>query len=269
MEKIDAAREQYRLAGSRSAVLFFVLNDLVSIDPMYQFALDAYTTLFVQSIEKSADKKISVGSIEERIEDLNSFHALAVYRYACRALFERYKMLLSLHLCSKVMQSIGACDMKEYMFFLFGGQVVDRSSQAANPAPDWISQPCWDNIVELDANLDTFKGFQSSFEQTLRDWKKWYSCGEPEREALPGDWDGRLDQMQKLIVVRCIRPDRVPTAVSMYVAMKLDQKFVEAPPLDLGQIYEESTATTPLLFVLTPGMDPTQLIKSLATSLHT
>merc|ERR1719506_1233615 len=60
MEKIDAARENYRLAGSRSAVLFFVLNDLVSIDPMYQFALDAYTVLFIQSIEKSADKKISV-----------------------------------------------------------------------------------------------------------------------------------------------------------------------------------------------------------------
>merc|ERR1719454_91552 len=127
MEKIDAAREQYRLAGARSAVLFFVLNDLVAIDPMYQFALDAYTILFIQSIEKSADKKISVGSIEERIEDLNSFHALAVYRYACRALFERHKLLLSLHLCSKLMQSIGQIDMLEYKFFLFGGVVVERS----------------------------------------------------------------------------------------------------------------------------------------------
>lgn len=268
MVKIDAARENYRLAGSRSAVLFFVLNDLVSIDPMYQFALDAYTTLFCQSIEKSADKKISVGSIEERIEDLNAFHALAVYRYACRALFERHKLLLSLHLCSKVMQSIGVVDMKEYMFFLLGGQVVDRSSQSANPAPDWISQQCWDNVVELDKNLDSFKGFQSSFEQTLRDWNKWYKCGEPEKEALPGDWDGRLDQMQKLIVVRCIRPDRVPTAISIYVSAKLDPKFVEPPPLDLEQIYEESTCLTPLLFVLTPGTDPTGQLKQLAAAKH-
>jgi len=268
MVKIDAARENYRLAGSRSAVLFFVLNDLVTIDPMYQFALDSYTILFIQSIEKSADKKISVGSIEERTEDLNSFHALAVYRYACRALFERHKLLLSLHLCSKIMQSLGVIDMKEYMFFLLGGQVLDRSTQSANPAPDWINQVCWDNITELDSSLDTFKGFQSSFEQTLRDWKKWYSNGEPEKEALPGDWDGRLDQMQKLIIVRCIRPDRVPTAVSLYVATKLDPKFVEPPPLDLEQIYEESTSVTPLLFVLTPGMDPMAQLKSLANSRH-
>merc|ERR1719454_2783641 len=127
MEKIDAAREQYRLAGARSAVLFFVLNDLVSIDPMYQFALDAYTALYIQSIEKSADKKISVGSIEERIEDLNAFHALAVYRYACRALFERHKLLFSLHLCSRVLQSSGDLNPGEWRYFLYGGQVLDRS----------------------------------------------------------------------------------------------------------------------------------------------
>jgi len=265
MVKIDAARENYRLAGARSAVLFFVLNDLVSVDPMYQFSLDAYIALFIQSIEKSADKKISVGSIEERTEDLNAFHALAVYRYGCRALFECHKLMFSLHLCSKIMQSIGAIDMTEYKFFLFGGQVVDRSTQAANPSPDWISQVCWDNVVEADAKLDNFKGFQSSFEQTLRDWKKWYGAAEPEKEALPGDWDGRLDQMQKLIVVRCIRPDRVPTAVSGYISARLDPKFVEPPPLDLEQIYEESTCYTPLLFVLTPGTDPTAQLKALAT----
>ena len=32
-----------------------------------------------------------------------------------------------------------------------------------------------------DSQLDAFKGFQSSMEQTLRDWKKWYSCAEPEK----------------------------------------------------------------------------------------
>eukprot|EP00971_Amphidinium_carterae_P256147 5085737-Amphidinium_carterae.1 len=34
-----------------------------------------------------------------------------------------------------------------------------------------------------DAQLDAFKGFQSSLEQTLRDWKKWYSCAEPEKDC--------------------------------------------------------------------------------------
>eukprot|EP00929_Paragymnodinium_shiwhaense_P077086 TRINITY_DN3967_c0_g4_i1.p1 TRINITY_DN3967_c0_g4~~TRINITY_DN3967_c0_g4_i1.p1 ORF type:complete len:2593 (+),score=910.05 TRINITY_DN3967_c0_g4_i1:931-7779(+) len=264
MIKIDASRENYRPAGHRAAVLFFVLNDLVQIDPMYQFALDAYVTLFIQSIEKSAEKKISVGSIEERIDDLNSFHALAVYRYGCRALFERHKLLLSLHLCTKVLQSMKDLDAREFNFFLLGGNVLDRSQQPQNPAPDWITQNMWDNITELDAQLDAFKGFQSSLEQTLRDWKKWYASAEPEKEALPGEWDTRLSLLQKLIMVRCIRTDRTIPAVVSFIVQKMDVKFVEPPPLDLDSVYEESRCDQPMLFVLTPGMDPTGQIRALA-----
>ena len=46
----------------------------------------------------------------------------------------------------------------EFSFFLFGGQVFDRSGQAPNPSPDWINQTMWDNIVEADSKLESFKG---------------------------------------------------------------------------------------------------------------
>merc|ERR1719163_2447930 len=118
MIKIDAARENYRQCGVRSAVLFFVLNDFVSVDPMYQFSLDAYVKLFVQSIEKSAEKYQLVSCIEERIEVLNPWHTLAVYRYACRALFEKHKLILSLHITHKVLGSEGKINQEEYSYFL-------------------------------------------------------------------------------------------------------------------------------------------------------
>eukprot|EP00913_Durusdinium_trenchii_P009754 g9162.t1 len=165
MVKIDGQRENYRPAGLRSAVLYFVLNDLVAIDPMYQFALAAYEILYIQSIEKSAEKKISVGGVEERIEDLNAFHALAVYKYGCRAIFERHKLLLSLHLCAQVLKYSNDLNETEFSFFLFGGQVFDRSGQSPNPSPDWINQSMWDNIIEADSKLESFKGFQTSLEQ--------------------------------------------------------------------------------------------------------
>lgn len=42
MKKIDDTRETYRACGKQSAILYFVLNDLNKIDPMYQFSLDWY-----------------------------------------------------------------------------------------------------------------------------------------------------------------------------------------------------------------------------------
>merc|ERR1719424_1254479 len=99
--------------------------------------------------------------IEERIDDMNSYHALAVYRFACRAMFERHKMLLSLHLCARLLTDKGDLNPKEYRFFLFGGVVLDRSNQSNNPSPDWITQQIWDNVTELNRLWRRSRAFSS------------------------------------------------------------------------------------------------------------
>ena len=38
-EQINIAREEYRGAASRASLLYFILNDLNKIHPMYQFSL--------------------------------------------------------------------------------------------------------------------------------------------------------------------------------------------------------------------------------------
>lgn len=74
--EIDITREAYRPSANRSSILFFVLMDMSRIDPMYQFSLDAYIGLFVQSIEKSPKNVI----VAERISSLNKYHTYAVYK---------------------------------------------------------------------------------------------------------------------------------------------------------------------------------------------
>ena len=40
--EIDKARELYRPAAARASVLYFILNDMNKINPMYQFSLKAF-----------------------------------------------------------------------------------------------------------------------------------------------------------------------------------------------------------------------------------
>ena len=40
--KINEAREQYRPAAARSSLLYFILNDLNKINPIYQFSLKVH-----------------------------------------------------------------------------------------------------------------------------------------------------------------------------------------------------------------------------------
>ena len=79
-KRIEEAAAAYKPCSVRAAVLYFVLNDLAAIDPMYQFSLDAYTDLFLISIQKSARND----KLEERIKNLNEYHTYAVYKYTAR-----------------------------------------------------------------------------------------------------------------------------------------------------------------------------------------
>jgi dynein heavy chain, axonemal len=45
-------------------------------------------------------------------------------------------------------------------------------------------------------------------------------------------------------------------AISNYVVSYLGNEFIQPPPFELPTIYKDSSSTTPLIFVLSPGSDP-------------
>ncbi|KAI4493628.1 hypothetical protein M0804_001804 [Polistes exclamans] len=258
--EIDTAREGYRPCSKRASILFFVLTDMSLIDPMYQFSLDAYIALFMLSIDKSS-KSIK---LNERIESLNDYHTYAVYRNTCRGLFEQHKLLFSFNMCIKILDAEGKIVPGEYTFLLRGGIVLDRENQPDKPVP-WLPPETWDNITELD-KLPGFHGLISSFEQYPRDWHNWYISTEPENIPLISDLEEGCTAFQKMMIVRSCRPDRMSSAIVNFIVRNVDQKFVEPPVLDLKAVLDDSVAHTPLIFVLSPGVDPTSVLMQLAES---
>ena len=62
--------------------------------------------------------------------------------------------------------------------------------------------------------------------------------------------------MQKMIIVRCIRPDKVIPAITKFVTEKLGKMFVSPPPFDLNGSFSDSANNIPIIFILSPGADP-------------
>ena len=259
---INQSRVEYTSASVRAAIAYFVLNDMARVDPMYQFSLDAYVDLFNLSIDSSRGaEEIAVA---ERCKVINDYHTLAVYNYTCRGLFERHKLLFSFQLCTRIMERDNKIQKTEFDFFCFGGVVVDRSDQRPNPCPDWIDANTWDNIAELD-KIPQFMGIASAFDQGPRDWKNWYMSAKPESEPLPGDWENKCsNELQRMCILRSLRPDRVLFSATSFVSQNLGQAYADPPAFDLKIIYQTSSVFTPLIFVLSPGVDPTAQVMQLS-----
>merc|ERR1719420_585931 len=68
-----------------------------------------------------------------------------------------------------------------------------------------------------------------------------------------------------MIVLRCFRPDRVTFAIKNFVALGMkNMEFISSKPTSINDIYEDSTSTQPIIFVLTSGVDPTEILMRFA-----
>ena len=70
--------------------------------------------------------------------------------------------------------------------------------------------------------------------------------------------------MQTVIVLRILRPDKVISAIERLIVKELGPTFVSPPPFNLELSFKESGVKVPIVFILSPGVDPIIEIEKLA-----
>lgn len=64
-----------------------------------------------------------------------------------------------------------------------------------------------------------------------------------------------------MLVLRCFRIDRVNFAIRNYVESEMKKDFVENKPTIIREVLSKSSPTEPIIFVLSPGVDPTDTLR--------
>ncbi|KXZ48211.1 DHC-9 protein [Gonium pectorale] len=250
--KIDEARAGYKPVAHHSSLLYFCVTDLANIDPMYQYSLRWFIDLFIRAIADSQRSE----DLDDRLQLLNSYFTYFLYQNVCRSLFEKDKLLFAFVLASKLQMDEKKMAADELRFMTTGG-VAMGDLPTPNPAPEWISERMWGEICRAsDMASDKWRGLAQHVAENTGDWKRIYDSLEPHTEPLPEPWQSKLDPFQRIIVLRTIRPDKLIPALTLFVAETMGKRFVEPMPFAIEPSFNDSTATSPLIFVLSPGSDP-------------
>uniref|UniRef100_A0A4X1SMC7 Dynein axonemal heavy chain 9 n=1 Tax=Sus scrofa TaxID=9823 RepID=A0A4X1SMC7_PIG len=243
--KINEAREHYRPAAARASLLYFIMNDLSRIHPLYQFSLKAFSTVFQKAVEKAAPDE----SLKGRVANLIDSITFSVYQYTTRGLFECDKLTYLAQLTFQILLVNQEVSAAEVDFLLRSPWQTGATSPV-----EFLSHQAWGGIKAL-SSMDEFSNLDRDIEGSAKSWKKFVESECPEKEKFPQEWKNKT-ALQRLCMIRALRPDRMAYAMRDFIEEKLGSKYVVGRALDFAASFEESGPATPMFFILSPGVDP-------------
>jgi dynein heavy chain len=260
----------YRVVATRGSIIYFVVANLALVDPMYQYSLQYYKDLFTSRLQKTEKKE----TLEDRLSLLIEDITLSIYLNVCRGLFEKDKLLFSFMMSVNIALSAQQLSEKEWQMFMVGAVIDSQVMESKYPTPesfDLYSIPdrIWQNVVTLELENgkgSVFEGLMEDVQTHTASWVDLFNSENPYERKFPTKWEEKLSEFQRLLFIRFIREEKVIFAIRRYVSKTLNDFFIESPPFDLNGAYLDSTNTTPLIFILSPGADPIDYLLQLAES---
>ncbi|GCB73975.1 hypothetical protein scyTo_0003059 [Scyliorhinus torazame] len=254
--KINEAREHYRPAAVRASLLYFIMSDLNMINPMYRFSLKAFAAVFhkaVQQAEVSDDVRVRVPNLIDEI-------TYSTFIYINRGLFERDKLTFAAQMTFQILLLKKEIDARELDFLLRFN--IDHNY---NSSVDFLSNTAWSAIKAM-SFMDEFRGLDRDIEGSAKRWKKVVESECPEKETFPQEWKNK-SSLQKLIMMRALRPDRMTYAIRKFVEEKLGTKYIEGRQIEFSKSFRESGPASPIFFILSSGVDPLKDVEALGKKL--
>jgi len=165
------------------------------------------------------------------------------------------------------MDADGKIDQNELNFFL-KGDISLEDPAIPNPYPSWMTNQGWKNLIKLSTINPVFENLVNDVMSNEELWKTWAKKDRQTKNIVfPMDYSKNTTPFQQLCLLRCFRIDQVYNAITNFVISEMGEKYVMPPVINYQNIFEQSSPTSPVVFVLSPGADPQSDLQKLAENL--
>ncbi|XP_066286377.1 cytoplasmic dynein 2 heavy chain 1-like isoform X1 [Branchiostoma lanceolatum] len=262
-DSLDKERSAYLPLAESGSTLFFVISDLSKLNNMYRFSLASFLRLFKRALETTQDP----GSTDMRIKLLIKSLQNLVYEYVCRSLFKADRLMFAIHLVHGMYPEL----FQDQEWEMFLGLIIsdtfrrqDSQKQLRDSLPSWIDQERATDVQQLKSNFPSLHQTLNLDDSDL--WLNFSRSSQCEQE-FPPPIANKISLFQQVLLVQTIRPDRLQSAMSLFAHKALNMKELSPKTLNLKRLYStETTATEPILIIISPGADPSQELQELASA---
>lgn len=184
---------------------------------------------------------------------------MAVYTNISRGLFERHKSVFSFLLSVNINLQMGKITNDQWNFLLRGPVGTSQNNTKDKPEVFLLTEDMWKTVNYMSETFPIFKNLPENctgyIQIKLGDFIQNIQL-DPENNDTQINWDLVLSSFEKLMLIRALKKEKLIFAITNYVSSELGKSFIESPGISLNLLYKDTSSTTPLVFILSPGSDP-------------
>lgn len=148
--EINSAREEYRSVAERGALLYFLIQDMAKINPMYETGLRQFLQLFDDSLIHSEKAPIA----HRRIQRILKYMSSRMWKFYTRGFYKKDFTMFTLALALRIELQTKNIHREDVEIFLKGGSALGLHMCPPKPAK-WILDNVWLNINAI-SKMHTF-----------------------------------------------------------------------------------------------------------------
>ncbi|CEO98015.1 hypothetical protein PBRA_006129 [Plasmodiophora brassicae] len=252
---LDSQRMAYQPIADTGARLFFLVDVLYHTNPMYRFSLNSFIAEFLANITDQA-KALSASDKAERIARFSRGLIGRVYRVIAQSLFKDDRLTFAMHLARGLRPDL--IDDQSWSFLI--GVTAGPTRPGTSRPPTWLPA---DRHAAYASLAQAFPDMITSLSGVdVGAWQSWVASPRCEND-LPPALSKALNPAQRLLVLAAVRPDRLHSAMVSFACNALGLPTASPSTATLNELLR---SPSPVLFVTSPGADPTRDIEELAES---
>ncbi|CAM0135389.1 unnamed protein product [Umbelopsis sp. WA50703] len=267
MQEVEESTTVYTPLAQACSSIFFVMEQLNLIHHFYQFSLDFFYDIFQYVLHENPNLA-GKSDPAERLQILSRDLYSVSYKRASRSLLHEDHITYAMLMCQIALRAdeVSPIDQNEYKFLLQGAAELTKASSL--DLPQWLTDEQKCRIEDL-AELPSFKTLPETINEHEDEWKQFTENSLPESN-VPYCWEksnAHADALRELMLVKCIRPERLLPAATIFASKVFGPEFVNNEELNLSNLVtKETSSSTPIALCSIPGYDASYRVDQMVSA---
>ena len=251
-KEIENKRDIYKNLSEKATTIYILLQDLYKINPMYRFDLDNFMELFKETIK--SESKNSFTGIDDKLRKYVESLIRISFTYYSRSLFKSDLLVFGLYYVKTIFDD-GTDEYNQKWNFLLGN--LDTSGTNSR-TPSWLPE-------ERKIFYNTLDKYFSNLARIISDNESWFKSDKPEEEFSSLINARNISELDKVLLIQTIRPDRMENALKDFICSMLNIDSIVPTQMTMNKYLEVNKDNKiPIMFLTTLGSDPSKDLEELA-----